>query len=94
VIRFRFVIPSPVERTRVVALDTIAPGLNRSGWELLRQTPGSLEFRRGRKERIIIDLEPNGATATTMIVHGRAPRNVRSQFAKLTPSISSELGAT
>jgi hypothetical protein len=66
-----------------VALDTIAAGLNRSGWELLRQTPTILEFRRTGKERIVIDLEPNGTTATTMVVHGRAPRSVRSQFAKL-----------
>ncbi len=68
-----------------MALDTIAAGLNRSGWELLRQTPASLEFRRTGKERIVIDLEPNGTTATTMIVHGRAARSVRSQFAKLNP---------
>jgi hypothetical protein len=81
---YRFVMPSPLERTRVAVLDTIATGLNRGGWELLRQTPASLEFRRTRKERIVIDLERNGTMATTMIVHGRAPRSVRSQFAKLT----------
>jgi hypothetical protein len=81
---YRFVIPSPLERTRVAALDTIATGLNRSRWELMRQTPASLEFRRSGNERIVIDLEPNGTTATTMIVHGRAPRSVRSQFARLT----------
>ncbi len=81
---YRFVVPAPLERTRVAALDTVATGLNRSRWELMHQTPGSLEFRRSRNERIVIDLEPNGTTATTMIVHGRAPRSVRSQFAKLT----------
>lgn len=81
---YRLVIPSPLERTRVTALDSIATALNRSGWELMRQTPTSLEFRRSTNERIVIDLEPNGTTATTMIVHGRAPRSVRSQFAKLT----------
>jgi hypothetical protein len=75
---------SPLERTRVAALDTIATALNRSRWELMRQTPTSLEFRRSGNERIVIDLEPNGTTATTMIIHGRAPRSVRSQFAKLT----------
>jgi hypothetical protein len=80
---YRFVIPSPLERTRVAALDTIAAGLNRSRWELMRQTPTSLEFRRSRRERIVIDLEPNGTMATTMIVHGSAPRSVRGQFAKL-----------
>jgi hypothetical protein len=82
---YRFVLPSPVERTRVAVLDTIADGLNRSGWELLHQTPASLEFRRTRKERIVIDLEPNGTMATTLIVHGRAPWTVRRQFAKLAP---------
>lgn len=81
---YRLVIPSPLERTRAAALHTIATGLNRSRWELMRQTPVSLEFRRSGDERIVIDLEPNGTTATTMIVHGRAPRSVRSQFAKLT----------
>jgi len=50
----------------------------------MRQTPTSLEFRRSGNERIVIDLEPNRTTATMMIVHGRAPRSVRSQFAKLT----------
>ncbi|MFZ1993218.1 MAG: DUF1707 domain-containing protein [Solirubrobacteraceae bacterium] len=80
---YRFVLPSSLERTRAAALDTIATGLNGSGWELLRQTPASLEFRRTGKERIVIDLEPNGTRATTMIVHGRAPRSVRRQFAKL-----------
>jgi hypothetical protein len=80
---YRFVLPSSMERARVAALDTIATGLNRSGWELLRQTPASLEFGRTGKERIVIDLEPKGTTSTTMIVHGRAPRSVRRQFAKL-----------
>jgi hypothetical protein len=80
---YRFVIPSPLERTRVAALDTIASGLNRSRWELRRQTPTSPEFKRSGKERIVIDLEPNGTTATTMIVHGSAPRSVRGRFAKL-----------
>jgi len=54
------------------------------GWELLRQTPRSLEFRRAGKERIVIDLESSGPRATTVIVHGRAPRSIRSQIAKLT----------
>lgn len=80
---YRFVLPSPLERTRAAALDMIATGLNRSGWELRRQTPASLEFIRTGKQRIVIDLEPHGTTATTMIVHGRAPRSVRRQFAKL-----------
>ena len=81
---YRLLIPSPLGRTRIAALDTIATALNRSRWELMRQTPTSLEFTRSANERIMIDLEPNGTTATTMIVHGRAPRSVRSQFAKLT----------
>ncbi len=81
---YRLAVPSPLERTRVAALDTIATGLNRSRWELMRQTPTSLEFKRSGNERIVMDLEPKGTAATTMIVHGRAPRRVRSQFAKLT----------
>ena len=57
---YRLLIPSPLERTRVAALDTIAVALNRSRWELMRQTPSSLEFRRSANERIVIDLEPMG----------------------------------
>jgi hypothetical protein len=82
---YRFVIPSPLRRTRVLVLDTIAAGLNRSGWELLRQAPDSLEFRRTGKERIVIDLEPNGTTANNDDLHGLAPQSVRRQFAKLSP---------
>jgi hypothetical protein len=80
---YRFVIPSPLARTRLAALDTIAPGLNRTRWELMRQTPTSLEFKRSGKDLIVIDLKPNGTTATTLIVHGSAPRSVRRQFSKL-----------
>jgi hypothetical protein len=81
--RLPFVIPARLERTRVATLDTIAVGLNRSRLELIHQTPTSLEFKRSGNERIVIDLEPNGTTATTMIVHGSAPRSVRGQVAKL-----------
>jgi hypothetical protein len=49
----------------------------------MRQTPTGLEFTHSGNERIVIDVERNDTTATTMIVHGRAPRSVRSQFAKL-----------
>jgi hypothetical protein len=80
---YRFVLPSTLERTRAAALDMIATGLNRSGWELRRQTTGGLEFIRTGKQRIVIDLEPNGTTATTTSVHGSAPRSVRGQFAKM-----------
>jgi hypothetical protein len=69
----------------VIALDTIAAGLNRTGYELIRQSPINMEFeRRDGKERIVISLEQNGSTETTMIVHGRASRAIRKQFARLT----------
>jgi hypothetical protein len=80
---FRFVVPCPVERTRTAVLDSIAAALNRGGWELRHQSASSLVFRRSTKERLVIDLEPHGSSETTMIVHGRAPRYVRRQFAKL-----------
>lgn len=80
----RLVVPAPIERTRAAALDTIAPGLNGLGYELRRQSPTGLEFERTAKERIVIGLEPKGSAATTMIVHGRAARNVRKTFARLT----------
>jgi hypothetical protein len=79
----RIVVPAPIERTRSVALDTIAPGLNGLGYELKRQSPTGLEFQRTAKERIVIALEPSGTNATTMIVHGRAARHIRKTFAKL-----------
>jgi hypothetical protein len=77
----RIVVPAPIERTRAVALDTIAPGLNGVGYELRRQSPTGLEFQRSPKERIA--LEEHGPSATMMIVHGRAARHVRKTFAKL-----------
>jgi hypothetical protein len=85
---YRLGIPSPLERTRVAALDTIATALNRSRWELMRQTPTSLEFRRSGNERIVIDLEPNGTTATTMIIHGRAPRERPQSICKAHVSVA------
>ncbi len=80
---YRIVVGSPPERTRMVALDTIAAALNGSGWELRSQNAGSLEFRRRGRERIVIDLEPHGPGATMMVIHGQAPRNVRRQFVAL-----------
>jgi hypothetical protein len=79
----RIVVPLPPERTRAIALDTIATGLNGAGYELRRQSPQSMEFHKSRDERIVIDFEGHEANATTMIVHGRASRGVRKQFAKL-----------
>jgi hypothetical protein len=79
----RLVVPLPPQRTRDIALDTIATGLNGMGYELRHQSPESMEFRRGRSERIVIDFERQDAKTTTMIVHGRASRGVRKHFAKL-----------
>ena len=79
----RIVVPVPLERTRAIALDTIATGLNGLGYELRRQSPMAMEFERSARERIVIDFERHGARATTMIVHGRAARSVRKHFAKL-----------
>ncbi len=79
----RIVVPVPLERTRAVALDTIATGLNGSGYELWRQSSESMEFQRSPKERIVIDFERHGTNSTTMIVHGRASRRIRKSFAQL-----------
>src|SRR5450755_608787 len=79
----RIVVPLPQQRTRDIALDTIATGLNGMGYELRHQSPESMEFQRGRSERIVIDFERQDAKTTNMIVHGRAPRGVRKHFAKL-----------
>jgi hypothetical protein len=79
----RIVVPARIERTRAVALDTLAQGLNALSYELKRQSPMGLEFERTAKERIVIAFEEHGPGQTTMIVHGRASRTVRKKFAKL-----------
>jgi hypothetical protein len=62
-----------LDRTRDLALDTIAPALNALGYELRRQSPITLGFERSRVR----------ANETSMIIHGRAPRKVRNAFAQL-----------
>lgn len=79
----RIIVPTAAARTRTIALDTIAPGLNGMGYELKQQSPTELRFERSEKERIVIALEANGPGETLMIVHGRAPRSVRKTFARL-----------
>ncbi len=56
----RIVVPTSAERTRVIALDTIAPGLNGMGYELRQQSATELRFERSQKERIVIALEATG----------------------------------
>jgi len=66
----RLVVPAAVERTRTIALDTIAPGLNAFGYALEHQSPAELQFERStrsggllgllaqpKKERIAISFE-------------------------------------
>lgn len=93
----RLVVPAVVERTRTIALDTIAPGLNACGYELEDQSPTELQFARSMRsggllglltppktERIVISLESKRPGETIMIVYGRAPRSIRKKFATLT----------
>jgi Domain of unknown function (DUF1707) len=79
----RIIVPARMRRTRAVALDTIAPALNRLNYELKRQSAMGLEFERTPHERVVISFEEHGSSETTMIVYGRAPRAVRKTFAKL-----------
>jgi hypothetical protein len=90
----RLVVPARLDRTRDVALDTIAPAPNVLGYELRRQSPIRLEFERtvrstlglmslGDRQRITISFENRDANETSMIIHGRAPRRVRKAFAQL-----------
>ncbi len=79
----RIEVPLRIERVRDMALDSLAPGLNGMGYELTSQSRTSLQFKRSAKERLTIDLEPRGQHNTTMIVHGRASRRIRKQFARL-----------
>jgi hypothetical protein len=89
----RIVVPAPAQRTRAVALDTIAPGLNGFGYELKHQSPSGLTFERNR-ERVVISFEEQGPYGTVMIVHGRAARKVRKAFARLSfkPGSTDPLG--
>jgi hypothetical protein len=85
------VAPVGAVRTRRVALDTLAPALGRMRFELLEQSANGLVFERVsrngwfsvRRERVAVDLEELGADQTLMIIHGRASRPVRKQFAAL-----------
>jgi hypothetical protein len=79
----RIEIPAPMYRVRRLTLDSLASGLNGIGYELITQSPETLYFQRSAKERVTIELEPHGPGRTTMIVHGRAARRVRKQFAQL-----------
>ena len=79
----RIDVPAPIERVRELALDSLAVGLNGVGYELISQSPTDLYFVRSDKERVSIDLEPRGHGRTMMVVHGRAPRRIRKQFAQL-----------
>jgi hypothetical protein len=79
----RVVVPARVQRVRTVALDTLAPSLNRLKYELKHQSPRGLEFERTAKERIVISFEEHGPNETMMVVYGRASRAIRKTFAKL-----------
>jgi hypothetical protein len=79
----RIEVPAPIDRVRTTVLDTVAVGLNGSGYELIYQDPTTLTFQRSLKERLTIDLEERREGHTTMIVYGRASRRIRKQFARL-----------
>lgn len=79
----RIEVPASAQRVRDLALDSLAGGLNGAGFELVRQSAAGMDFRRGTKERVHIDIEPRGPRRTMMIIHGRATRRVRKQFAQL-----------
>jgi Domain of unknown function (DUF1707) len=79
----RIEVPAPIDRVRRTVLDTVAVGLNGSGYELIYQDPTTLTFQRSLKERLTIDLEERCTGNTTMIVYGRASRRIRNQFARL-----------
>jgi len=79
----RIEVPLPIARVRDMSSESLAVGLNAMGYELTSQSPTSLQFIRSAKERLTIDLEPRGQHNTTMIVHGRASRRIRKQFARL-----------
>lgn len=85
------VAPAGAAGTRRAALDTLAPALSRMRFELLEHAADRLVFERVsrngwfsvRRERVAISLEELGADQTLVIIHGRATRAVRKQFAAL-----------
>jgi hypothetical protein len=79
----RIEVPAPVDRVRRTLLDTVAVGLNSSGYELIYQDSTTLTFQRSIKERLTIDLERRGKGNTTMVIYGRASRRVRKHIITL-----------
>jgi hypothetical protein len=80
----RVELATSVERARNTALDTIAIGLNGSGFELREHTQHTLEFVGAKpRERVVLSFEPRGEQKSTMLIYGRAYRNVRKQFSRL-----------
>jgi Domain of unknown function (DUF1707) len=87
----QLVVAQPVGQVRAAALDTAAGGLVRSGFEMTRQTPATLEFlltgREGwfptTSERVVMSFERHGEADTVLLIYGRATRSVRKQLARL-----------
>jgi Domain of unknown function (DUF1707) len=83
--------PAATARVRQAVLDTIAPALSQSGFELLVQSDSGLTFERIRRrgwfsvsrERVVFSFEAHGSAETLMIIYGRATRAVRRRFATL-----------
>jgi hypothetical protein len=84
-------VPQPIEQVRAAALDTAAGGLIRTGFEMTRQTPATLEFLRSRRqgwfrtttERVVMSFERGGEADTVLLIYGRATRGIRKQLARL-----------
>lgn len=95
---FRAVVPGEARRVRTLALDTVAVGLTHVGFELMRQTADTLEFARTERpyglrgwvmlnrERVVISFEARRDAKTTILIHGKATRKVRKEFARLVQS--------
>jgi len=79
----RIEVPASVDRVRATLLDTVAVGLNGSGYELTYQDATTLTFERSIKERLTIDLEKRGQGNTTMVIYGRASRRIRKHLVGL-----------
>jgi hypothetical protein len=76
-------VPAPVDRVRRTLLDTVAVGLNSSGYELIYQDATTLAFQRSPEERVRIELEKRGKGNTTMVIYGRASRRIRKHIVRL-----------
>ena len=85
----RKLLDSPPDECRRFALAYIVPALERTGFQLSKETEETLIFAQRRgvapgADRVTVRFMPAPDRRTLVLAHGTAPLNVRRAFAKLT----------